>query len=154
MREKSIDGLRVAGHQHDIGKVSLPIEILTKPACLNSNGYGMVKEHARLGFDILKGVEFPWPVAEGVLQHHERLDGSDYPNGLRNEQILPEAKLLAVADTVEAIASDRPYRAAVGIEPALTEIETHRGSLYDSDAVDACIQLFRVDNFRFGPAAA
>ena len=154
MRDKSIDGLRVAGYLHDIGKVSLPIEILTKPARLNNNEYGMVKEHARVGFEILKGIEFPWPVAEGVLQHHERLDGSGYPQGLKGDQILPEAKLLAVADTVEAIASDRPYRPAVGIEPALAEIETHRGSLYDPDVVDACIKLFRIDNFRFGPFAA
>lgn len=154
MRKKSIDGLRVAGFLHDIGKVSLPIEILTKPARLSNNEYGMVKEHARVGFEILKGIEFPWPVAEGVLQHHERLDGSGYPQGLRGDEILPEAKLLAVADTVEAIASDRPYRAAVGIGPALEEIERGRGLQYDADVVDACVKLFRIDDFSFAPGHA
>lgn len=148
MRERSLDGLRVAGYLHDIGKVSLPIEILTKPSVLTHHEHGLIKEHSAVGFEILKDIEMPWPVAEGVRQHHERMDGSGYPQGLAGDQILPEAKVLAVADTVEAMASDRPYRSALGIDVALQEIEKKRGSIFDPDVVDACLGLFRNDHFR------
>ena len=137
------EGLRVAGYLHDIGKISLPAEILSKPTKLSRIEYQMIKGHAQASYDILKNVGFPWPVAEIALQHHERMDGSGYPQGLKGEAILLEARILAVADVVEAMSSHRPYRPGLGIEAALAEIERGRGTAYDANVADTCLRLFR-----------
>nr|WP_284710850.1 HD domain-containing phosphohydrolase [Desulfovibrio aminophilus] len=144
-----LDGLRVAGKLHDIGKISVPAEILAKPSRLTPIEMGIMKTHSESGFEILKRVSFPWPVARMVLQHHERLDGSGYPNGLRGDEIMLEARILAVADVVEAMSSHRPYRATLGLERALDEIAVHKGGLYDPEAVAACLRLFQHKNFTF-----
>jgi putative two-component system response regulator len=141
-REK-IEGVHMAGSIHDIGKLSIPAEILSKPKRLSSLEVSLIKEHSRKGYEILKDVESPWPLAEIVCQHHERLDGSGYPGHLKGEAILMEARILAVADVVEAMASHRPYRSAMGIDEALKEIEKNRGTLYDGAVADACLKLFR-----------
>jgi putative nucleotidyltransferase with HDIG domain len=151
--EKTVDGVRVSGLVHDVGKVSIPAEILSKPGGLTPLEFSLVKEHVRVGFDVLKGVVFPWPVVETVLQHHERLDGSGYPCGLKGEAINLGARILAVADVVEAMASHRPYRPALGIDAALKEIRERQGKLYDSEAVEACNQLF-ANGFEFTRAGA
>lgn len=135
------DGIRVAGMLHDIGKISVPAEILTKPARLTKIEYDVVKVHPKAGYDILKSIEFPWPIAEIVLQHHERMDGSGYPQGLSENAILIEARIMAVADTVEAMMSYRPYRPALGIEEALKEIVKNKEALFDADVVEACLAL-------------
>jgi PAS domain S-box-containing protein len=144
---EKIEGLRMAGVIHDIGKITLPTEILSKPTKLSNIEWSLIKEHVQLGYDILKDVESSWPLAEIVLQHHERLDGSGYPRALKGEGILIEARILAVADVVEAMASHRPYRPALGLDAALKEIEKNRGILYDSHAVDTCLRLFREKGF-------
>lgn len=133
---------------HDIGKISIPAEILTKPYTLTAIERNLLETHSRSGYEILEQVDFPWPLSRTVLQHHERLDGSGYPEGLKGDAILLEARILAVADVVEAISADRPYRAALGPEAALEEIRSHRGSRFDPDAVDACLALFE-EGFRF-----
>jgi len=140
-------GLRVAGDLHDIGKITIPTEILAKPTRLTPAEYELMKGHPGASFDVLKSVEFPWPVAQVALQHHERLDGSGYPQGLRGDDILLEARIMAVADVVEAMSSHRPYRPGLGIERALTEIERGRGLLYDPTVVDACLKLFREQKY-------
>jgi HD-GYP domain-containing protein (c-di-GMP phosphodiesterase class II) len=149
LSQETIDGIRMAGVVHDIGKSAVPTEILAKPTPLTPLEYSLIKEHSGLGYTLLKNVESPWPLAEIVYQHHERMDGSGYPRGLAGEAILPEARIMAVADVVEAMASYRPYRPALGLEKALAEIENHRGTLYDADAVDACLKLFRDKSYRF-----
>lgn len=138
-----LQGLKFAATIHDIGKLSIPAEILSKPTKLSEIEYKLIKEHAEAGFEIVKDIEFPWPVAEMIRQHHERVDGSGYPRGLKSKDILLEAKILAVADVVEAMSSHRPYRSSKGVEGALDEISTGRGSLYDIKVVDACLKLFR-----------
>ena len=143
-----IQGVRMAGVIHDIGKISVPGEILSKPGNISQNEFGIIKEHPQVGYNILKTVDFPWPIAQIVLQHHERMDGSGYPNGISGENILLEARILAVADVVEAMASHRPYRAALGINLALNEISKNRGSSYDSKVVDACLRLFNEKGYR------
>lgn len=143
LAEECIEGIRMAAVIHDIGKLSVPSEILTKPTKLTNIEFSLIKEHAQKGYDILKNVESPWPLAQIVYQHHERMDGTGYPRRLKGDEILMEARVLAVADVVEAIASNRPYRPAFGIEPALEEIEKNRGVLYDATVVDACVRLFR-----------
>ena len=145
---EKIEGIRMAGSIHDIGKLSIPLEILSKPAKLTNIEFALVKEHARIGYEILKDVESPWPLAEIACQHHERMDGSGYPGNLKGDEICLEARILAVADVVEAMASHRPYRAALGIDAALEEIEKNTGILYDSAAVDACLRLFREKGFQ------
>jgi len=145
---KQIEGLRMAGVIHDIGKITLPTEILSKPTKLSDIEFLLIREHVQLGYEILKDVESPWPLAEIVRQHHERMDGSGYPQGLKGEEILMEARILAVADVVEAMASYRPYRPALGLDAALEEIEKNSGLLYDSRAVDACLRLFRKKGFQ------
>jgi PAS domain S-box-containing protein/putative nucleotidyltransferase with HDIG domain len=145
----TIEGIRVAGVIHDIGKISVPAEILSKPGELRQKEFELIKDHPQTGYEILKDVEFPWPIAEIVVQHHERIDGSGYPRGLKGEEVLLEARIIAVADAVEAIASHRPYRPARGIEVALGEIEKNRGVLYDPDVVDTCIRLFREKAYSF-----
>ena len=142
------EGMRVAGYLHDIGKIQIPAEILSMPRALTKIEYSLICEHSQSGYNVLKSVRFPWPIAEIVLQHHERMDGSGYPNKLKGESIIFEARILAVADTVEAMASHRPYRAALGIEKALIEIEQGRGKLFDTAVVDACLKLFREKEFK------
>ncbi len=146
---EQIDGIRMAGAIHDLGKIGVPAEILSKPGQLDDFQYGLIQAHSQVGYDILKTIEFPWPVAQIVLQHHERLDGSGYPAGLSGEEILLEARILAVADVVEAMASFRPYRPALGIDKALEEISQNRGILYDPEAIDACLRLFTEKGFEF-----
>jgi PAS domain S-box-containing protein len=142
-----IEGLRIAGCLHDLGKITIPAELLSKPRRFSEVEYSLVKEHSKTGYDILKDVEFPWPVADIVLQHHERIDGSGYPQGLKGEAILYEARIMAVADVVEAMSSHRPYRPALGIEKALAEIEDGSGTIYDENVVGACLQIFRKKGF-------
>jgi len=146
--EEVIDGIRMAAIVHDIGKLLMPAEILNKPAKLSEMEFSQIKKHAQAGYDILKDIDFPWPIARMVWQHHERLDGSGYPLGLTGEEILPEARILAVANVVEAMASHRAYRPAPGLEKALEEIQANRGSLYDPAVVDACIRIFTEKDFR------
>jgi PAS domain S-box-containing protein len=141
--EDKIEGILMAGSIHDIGKLSIPAEILTKPTKLTKIEFSLIKEHSRCGFDMLKDIESPWPLAQIVYQHHERLNGSGYPRNLKGDEILLEARIMAVADVVDAMGSHRPYRASLGIEAALEEIEQNRGILYDADVVDACVRLFR-----------
>jgi PAS domain S-box-containing protein len=143
-----IEGLDVIGGLHDIGKIAVPAEILAKPSQLTPIEYALVKEHAHTGHQILAGIKFPWPVADAVLQHHERIDGSGYPQGLKNGAILLEARILGIADVVESMASHRPYRAALGVEAALAEIERGLGTLYDAAAGVACLRLFRQRGYR------
>ena len=147
--QEKIDGIRMAGSIHDIGKLSIPAEILSKPTKLSEIEFSLIKEHARQGYEILRNVESPWPLAEMVYQHHERMDGSGYPRNLKGEEILIEARILAVADVVEAMASHRPYRPSLGIEAALEEIEKNRGIFYDKAVADACLRLFRQKGYRF-----
>lgn len=137
------EGLKIAGYLHDIGKMIVPVEILTKPTELSPEEYNLVKNHAQAGYKLLKEIVFPWPIAQPVLEHHERLDGSGYPYGLKDHQISIEGRILAVADAVDAMSSRRPYRAALGIQCALAEIVRGRGTLYDEIVVDACLKLFR-----------
>ena len=144
-----VEGLQVLCFLHDMGKIAVPAEILNKPGKISPTEFSLIKVHPQVGYDILKDIDFPWPVAQGVLQHHERLDGSGYPAGLTAGEITPEAKILAVADVVEAMASHRPYRPALGIDKALEEITRNRGKLYDPDAVDVCVRLLTEKDFRF-----
>lgn len=143
-----LTGLRVGGYLHDVGKTSIPLEILSKPGKISSLEYEMIKTHPKAGFDVLKDVEFPWPVAQIALQHHERIDGSGYPNGLKGEEILLEARIVAVADVVEAMATHRNYRSSPGIDAALAEIKHGRGTLYDVTVVDACLKLFNENGYK------
>jgi PAS domain S-box-containing protein/putative nucleotidyltransferase with HDIG domain len=140
--EERCEGLSMAATVHDIGKILVPADILSKPGKLTKPEFDMLKDHTTVGFEILKNIEFPWPIANIVLQHHERINGSGYPSGLSGEQISLEARILAVADVVEAMSSHRPYRPALGIQKALEEISDNRGTLYDAMVVDACISLF------------
>ncbi len=140
--EERVHGLRLAASIHDLGKVGIPSEILAKPGRLTPTQLSLVKEHVQLGYDIVKDVQFPWPIADAILQHHERMDGSGYPQGLTGDAILLESRILAVADVVESMATHRPYRPALGIDEALNEILSKRGKLYDAEAVDACVRVF------------
>jgi HD-GYP domain-containing protein (c-di-GMP phosphodiesterase class II) len=147
--DDQLEGLHIASAIHDIGKISLPAEILTKPSHLNSLEMSLVQGHAQAGYDILKSVQFPWPVASIVLQHHERLNGSGYPHGLHGDCIRKEARIVGVADVVETMSSHRPYRPSVGLDKALEEITSKKGILYDPDAVDACLMLMEEKRFEF-----
>jgi PAS domain S-box-containing protein len=144
-----IDGIRMAAAIHDLGKMGIPAEILSKPSRLSEVEFKLIKTHSQAGYDILKDIEFPWPIAQIVLQHHERLDGSGYPNGLKGNEILPEARIIAVADVVDAIAANRPYRPAHGIEKAFDEITKNKGVLYDPEVVEACLRLFKEKGYKF-----
>ena len=148
LSQDKIDGLRMAGSVHDIGKISIPAEILSKPTKLTEIEFSLIKEHSQKGYDILKDVESPWPLAQIVYQHHERMNGSGYPRNLKGDDILMEARILAVADVVEAMASYRPYRPALGLDVALEEIEKNRGTLYDNAVAEACLRLFREKGYR------
>ena len=141
--EARVKGLRLAGYVHDIGKISVPAEILSKPSRLTPMEFELIKEHSQSGYDVLKDVDFPWPVAEIILQHHERLDGSGYPRQLKDGEIIMEARVIAVADVVEAMSSHRPYRPGLGIEAALEEIARNSGKIYDAQVAAACLRLFR-----------
>jgi PAS domain S-box-containing protein/putative nucleotidyltransferase with HDIG domain len=145
--EDQIKGVHLAAIIHDLGKIHVPAEILSKPGKLTALEYELIKTHPQDGYDILKNVDFPWPIADIILQHHERLDGSGYPQGLKGDDILLEAKIIAVADVMEAISSHRPYRAARGIDAALDEIRKNRGILYDPSVVDACLIIFEENKF-------
>jgi len=144
-----VDGIRMASTIHDIGKISIPSEILSKPTKLTELEFNLIKTHSQSGYNILKDINFLWPVAEIILQHHERINGSGYPYGLKGDEILLGAQILAVADVVEAISSHRPYRPAFGINIALNEIIKNRGILYNPKAADACLRLFNDKNYKF-----
>ncbi|MGB7055203.1 MAG: HD domain-containing phosphohydrolase, partial [bacterium] len=149
LTEEQINGLRLAGMLHDIGKLAVPSEILSKPTRLSDAEFTIIKTHPRIASDILKAIEFPWPIAEIVLEHHERIDSSGYPQGLSDKNILLEARILAVADVVEAISSHRPYRPAYSLEYTLEEISKNKGVIYDAEIVDICLNLFKEKNFHF-----
>lgn len=148
MDQEAQEGIQWGAMCHDIGKIKVPSEILTKPTRLSPNEYMLIKSHPQISFDILKGIDFPWPIAAIAQQHHERIDGSGYPLGLKGDEICHEAKLVAVADVVEAISSHRPYRPGLGLDMAKDEIKKGRGMLYDPDSVDACLCLLS-DGFDF-----
>ncbi|MDH2917042.1 MAG: response regulator, partial [Gallionella sp.] len=143
MPAEQIEGIHLAGVVHDIGKIQIPAEILSKPGHLTKMEFELVKQHAQSGYEILKSIDFPWPIAQIVQQHHERLDGSGYPQALGSAQILIESKIVAVADVVESMMSHRPYRPGLGIDAALEEIELNKGKLFDPLVVDACTKLFK-----------
>lgn len=145
--EDRIEGLRLGAIIHDIGKIYVPAEILNRPGKLTDNEFALIKEHPQIGYEFVKDIDFPWPVAKMILQHHERLDGSGYPNGTNASEMISEARIIAVADVVEAMMSHRPYRPAIGIELALQEIESNRGTKYDAEVVNACLRLFRDRGF-------
>ncbi len=147
--DTTIESIMIAGDLHDIGKISVPSEFLTKPGQLSEEALNVIKMHPRIGFEILKDIEFPWPIASIVLQHHERIDGSGYPFGLEKNDIMIEAKILSVADVVEAMGTNRPFRISPGVELALDEIKTNRGIKYEPCVVDACISLFREEGFNW-----
>lgn len=151
--EDQIQGIRFAAIIHDLGKIHIPAEILAKPGRLTEIELMLIKTHPQAGYDILKDIKFPWPIADIILQHHEKLDGSGYPQGLKGDQILFQSKIITVADVVEAMSSHRPYRSALGIEKALNEIKRGRGSEYDSSTVDACLKLFAEKRFAFSRAS-
>ncbi len=142
-------GLRLAASIHDLGKIGVPAEILTKPGRLTPTQYSLIQEHVQMGYDILKNVRFLWPIAEMIRQHHERMDGSGYPQGLIGDAILLESRILAVADVVEAMASHRPYRPSKGTAEALAEITRGRATLFDADVVNACIGVFHDEGYGF-----
>jgi HD-GYP domain-containing protein (c-di-GMP phosphodiesterase class II) len=144
-----IEGIYMAGLIHDVGKIAVPSEILSKPTRLSDIEFSLIKTHSQVGYDILKDIEFPWPIAEIVYQHHERMDGSGYPLGLAGEDIVFEARIICVADVVETMASHRPYRPSIGMDKALEEIAQNKGILYDPQVVDACLNLFTAKGFEF-----
>ena len=152
LSEDRIEAIRMAGPIHDIGKLSVPAEILSKPGKLSQLEFSLIKEHSRKGYEMLKDVESPWPLAEIAYQHHERMDGSGYPRKLKGEEICMEARILSVADVVEAMASHRPYRPGLGIDAALNEIEKNKGIFYDEVVADACLRLFREKGFQLATA--
>jgi len=144
-----IEGIRIASLVHDMGKISIPADILNKPDKLIDIEYSLIKNHPKTGYDIIESIEFNWPIAEIILQHHENIDGSGYPNKLKGDEILLEARIIRVADVVEAMSSHRPYRPALGIDKALEEISQNRGILYDSEVADVCLKLFKKKEFKF-----
>ncbi|HEX2966763.1 MAG TPA: HD domain-containing phosphohydrolase [Syntrophorhabdaceae bacterium] len=143
-----IECIRMAASIHDVGKIAIPAEILSMPRKLTRVEFNLMKTHSQRGKDVLEGIEFPWPIADIVAQHHERLDGSGYPRHLKGDKILLAARIIGIPDVVEAMASHRPYRPALGIEAALAVIEANRGVSYDSDVVDACLRLFKEKEFK------
>jgi len=149
LSQDNIEGIRVASLIHDIGKIGVPTEILSKPTRLTDIEFSLIKEHSQIGYDILKSIDFPYPIESIVLQHHERLNGTGYPNNLKGDKILLEAKIIGVADVVEAMSSHRPYRPALGIDAALEEISQNKGVLYDPEIVDICNKLFKEKGFKF-----
>jgi HD-GYP domain-containing protein (c-di-GMP phosphodiesterase class II) len=150
MDDERCEGLYLGSTIYDIGNISIPAEILNRPGQLTSAEFAIVKNHPQAGYEIMSGVNFPWPINEMILQHHERLDGSGYPHGLKDDEIIPEARIVALADVVAAMISHRPYRPSLGIDQTLDQIAEDRGRLFDPDVVDACLELFRHKGFRFG----
>lgn len=146
-----VEGIRLGAIIHDIGKIYVPAEILNRPGTLSDIEFAFLKSHASVGYEIVRGIAFPWPIAGMVRWHHERLDGSGYPDGLKGDAIALEARILAVADVVEAMVSHRPYRAGLGIEAVLAEIAHHSGRWYDPDVMDACTKLFREGGYSIAP---
>jgi len=146
--QNTINGIYLAGTIHDVGKIAIPSEILIKPTKLSSSEFMLIKNHSFSGYQILKNIEFPWPIADIVFQHHEKLDGSGYPNGLSNGDILIQAKIITVADVVEAMAANRPYRPSLGFEKAINEIKDNRGITYEKDIVDACLKVIQSNKFQ------
>ncbi len=147
--EQQVEGVYMVGMIHDVGKISIPAEILSMPRRLTPAEFNLIKNHPQAGYDILKNIDFPWPIADIILQHHERIDGTGYPKGLSGKDISLEAKIIMVADVVEAMASHRPYRAAFGLERALGEIKQNRAILYDPNVVDSCVDVFEKNKFCF-----
>jgi len=147
--DELVEGIRIAGLLHDIGKIAIPAEILSKPSGLTKDESNIIKNHPQVGYDILKTIEFPWPIAQIILQHHERMDGSGYPAGLSGEEIMVEARILAISDVVEAMIYRRPYRPARGILEALQEISQNKNGCYDPEVVDVCLTLFTEKGFKF-----
>jgi response regulator RpfG family c-di-GMP phosphodiesterase len=152
LTDDRITGIRMAGEIHDLGKIAVPAEILSKPKKLSDVELCLIKTHPDVAYNILNGIEFPWPIAEIIYQHHERIDGSGYPRGLKSEEILLEARIMAVADVVEAIASHRPYRPALGMTAAADEIRHHKGVYYDTEVVDACLKIIEEPDFELEEA--
>ncbi|MBT8522321.1 HD domain-containing protein [Polynucleobacter paneuropaeus] len=147
----TVEGIRMAAMLHDIGKISIPSEVLTKPTAMTSYEIAMLRNHAQAGYDILKHIHFPWNIAQAVLQHHERLDGSGYPNAIKGDVICEEARIIMVADTIEAMSSDRPYRMGKGIDAALEDVAVGSGQLYDPRVVAAALEVFKEDGYQFPP---
>jgi putative nucleotidyltransferase with HDIG domain len=148
LAEDDVEGIYIAAAIHDIGKISLPAEILSKPVPLSEIEVSLIQAHSQTGYDILQGIEFPWPIADIVLQHHERLNGSGYPKGLAGDDILLSARIIGVADVVETMASHRPYRPSMGLDKALEEITQNKGALYEPAIVDACLRIFNNNEFQ------
>ena len=148
------EGICVSGYLHDIGKITIPAEILSKPSKLNAEEFALIKNHVNASYNVLKDIDFPWPVARAALEHHERMDGSGYPNGLKGEEISMGGRILGVADVVDAITSHRPYRKGLGIEKALSEIERGSGSQYDTTVVNACLRLFSEKGYKISESLA
>ncbi|MGB3915621.1 MAG: HD-GYP domain-containing protein, partial [Dethiobacteria bacterium] len=146
--EDCIQGIWVASLIHDIGKIRVPSDILSKPGRITKAEFELIKEHPQTGYEVLSKIDFPWPVAEIVLQHHERMDGSGYPQGLKGDEILLASRIIGVADVVEAMTYHRPYREALGLDAALEEIKKNKGILYDPEVVDACIMIFLEKRFK------
>jgi HD-GYP domain-containing protein (c-di-GMP phosphodiesterase class II) len=142
LEEEMIKAIELAAVIHDLGKIQVPAEILSKPGRLSEVEFGLVKTHPAVGYELLKDINFPWPLAEIIRQHHERVDGTGYPRGLKGDQIALESRIICVADTVEAMSSHRPYRPALGIDRALAQIKQDRGTHYDPQVVDACLRVF------------
>ncbi len=149
MSDEDVEGVRFGAMIHDFGKIYVPSEILSRPGTLSDSEFAIIKSHPDVGYDIVKDIDFPWPINSMILQHHERLDGSGYPNGLRADEIGFEAKILMVADVVEAMSSHRPYRPGLGIEAALEYIKDNRGVAFDANVVDVCVKLFEENGFVF-----
>lgn len=149
LSEERIEGLRLGAMIHDVGKINVPGEILNRPGKITKNEFELIKPHSQFGYEIVEGISFPWPIEKMILQHHERLDGMGYPNGLKGEEIILEAKIIAVADVVEAISSHRPYRVALGIKAALQEVKSRRGTSFDPEIVDICVDLFEKKEFEW-----
>ncbi len=147
--EEQIEGIRVTSMVHDIGKINVPAEILSKPGKLTDIEFGLIQQHTTTGYEVLKTIDYPWPIAEIVLQHHENINGTGYPYGLKDGDILIEAQIIRVADVVEAMSSHRPYRAALGLEAAIEELLIGRGEKYNQEAVDICVKIFKEGKFKF-----
>ncbi len=147
LSEHQVKGIQLAAMIHDIGKLAIPSEILSKPGKLSAAEFDMIKTHSSVGYNVLKDIEFPWPIAQAVLQHHERMNGTGYPSGLKGRDILLEARILCVADVIEAMSSARPYRPAIGMDVAINEISKNRDILYDGQVVEACLEIFKINGF-------
>lgn len=148
LSEDAMEGIRLAALIHDIGKIQIPLEILSRPGKLDKFEFELIKKHPATGYDVVGDIDFPWPIRQIILQHHEKVDGSGYPQGLKGEEILLEAKILCVSDVVEAMASHRPYRPGLGIEAAKNEIIAHKGTLFDPEVVDACLKVIDRDDIK------